>query len=52
MQSAFDYDYAQSEADTDILTVKVSDDELERAASYQGQAVTYYGCTLNFPCEF
>ena len=46
-------EYAQAEADAQLLAVNVSDDELERAANNKGQAVTWvYGCTWNFPCEF
>jgi len=46
-------DRAQAEADTQFPTANFSDDELERAASNkEGQAVTWQGCTWNFPCQF
>jgi hypothetical protein len=42
----------QAEADAQLLVVNFSDDELERAADSKGQAVTWQGCTWNFPCKF
>jgi hypothetical protein len=43
-------DFTQSEADAQLLMVKCSDDELERAASDQQQAVTWQYCSQWWIC--
>jgi len=45
-------EHVQAEADTHFPTVDFSDAELERAANSYEQAVTWQGCTWNFPCKF
>jgi len=45
-------EYAVAEADAQLLVVNVSDDELERAASDQGQAITMAYCTNGWSCPF
>ena len=45
-------EYAAAQADTQCPTVKFSDDELERAAGEQWQAVTWEYCTQYWVCPF
>jgi hypothetical protein len=43
-------EYAPAEADAQLLASNVSDDELERAANEQRQAITWQYCTQWWVC--